>query len=267
MLRGNASSGRAKTKVLGRTISKRAESIGEQGLVKPSDSIADTLVELKNVTVRYDKAVILDNVSWTVRQGESWALLGPNGAGKSTLLSLILGDNPQAYVNQVVVLGKRRGSGESIWHLKRRIGTVSPELHLHFNIAASCFEVVASGFYETVGLFEQPTRGQKQKVLQWLRRFKMGDLQNTPLFALSLGEQRMALLARALVKQPRLLILDEPCQGLDAAHRQLFLETLDGLLRQGAVTAVYVTHRADEIPKSIRRVLRLDKGRAKTSIP
>ncbi|HTL56619.1 MAG TPA: ATP-binding cassette domain-containing protein [Candidatus Limnocylindrales bacterium] len=219
------------------------------------------LVVLKDVTVQYGEAIILNKVSWTVRKGESWSLLGPNGAGKSTLLSLILGDNPQGYVNDVEVFGQRRGTGESILEMKRRIGCVSPELHLHFNNAASCFEVVASGFYETLGLFEQPAPSRRRAVRRWLKAFKMLEFANTPLFALSLGQQRMALLARALVKRPHLLILDEPCQGLDAAHRRLFLKILDTLLREKTVTAIYVTHRPDEIPRSIQRVLRLVKGR------
>jgi molybdate transport system ATP-binding protein len=224
------------------------------------------LVELRQVTVRYGSSTILRGVNWTIQAGESWALLGPNGSGKSTLLSLILGDNPQAYRNHVEVFGRRRGSGESIWELKQRIGWVSPELHLHFNQAVTCFEVVASGFHETIGLFEAPTATQRRAARDWLAKFQLGEFADTPLFALSLGHQRMVLLARALVKKPRLLILDEPCQGLDAAHRKLFLGTLDKLLRNHAVTAIYVTHRPDEIPRSIQRVLRLSKNRSFTAV-
>ncbi len=215
------------------------------------------LVRLRKVTVRYGAATILRGIDWTVRAGESWALLGPNGSGKTTLLSLILGDNPQAYVNEVEVFGRRRGSGESIWEIKQHIGWVSPELHLHFNDAATCLEVVASGFRNMVGLFELPTPRQRRAARKQLAQFGMLAAAETPLFALSAGLQRMVLLARALVKQPRLLILDEPCQGLDPAHRALFIRTVDALLRKPAVTAIYVTHRLDEIPPSIQRVLRL----------
>jgi len=215
------------------------------------------LVRLTDVTVRYGQSTILERINWTVRTGESWALLGPNGSGKTTLLSLILGDNPQAYANQVVVFGRRRGSGESIWEIKRRIGSVSPEAHLHFNDAVTCFEVVASGFHETIGLFHRPTARQRAQARQWLRRFGLLDFARAPLFALSAGLQRMVLLARALVKRPRLLLLDEPCQGLDPAHRQAFVKAVDDLIRRAAVTAIYVTHRPDEIPPSIRRVLQL----------
>jgi molybdate transport system ATP-binding protein len=163
----------------------------------------------------------------------------------------------------VTVFGRRRGGGESQWDIKRHIGWVSPELHLHFKAAATCFEVVASGFHDSIGLFEPVTRGQAAAARRWLRRFGLLGFAGTPLFGLSAGGQRMVLLARALVKRPRLLALDEPCQGLDAAHRALFIGAVDELLRAGAVTALYITHRLDEIPPSIQRVLRLDgKGRA-----
>jgi molybdate transport system ATP-binding protein len=215
------------------------------------------LIELHNVTVRYGSAVILRKLNWIVREGESWALLGPNGSGKTTLLSLILGDNPQAYVNEVVVFGRRRGSGESVWHLKKKIGWVSPELQLHFDDTVSVFDVVVSGFHETIGLFEPPTPRQSAAARRWLKRFGLMDVAECPLFSLSVGLQRMTLLARALAKSPRLLILDEPCQGLDQTHRHMIIENVDALIRGGSVTAIFVTHRPEEIPPSIRQVLRL----------
>lgn len=221
-----------------------------------------SLVRLRNVTVRYGSRTILRSVTWNLREGESWALLGPNGSGKTTLLSLLMGDNPQAYANQVEVFGRARGHGQSIWELKRRIGWVSAELHLHFEAAATCFEVVASGFNDSIGLFEPPTRLQRAAVRTWLERFDLRECGGVPLFGLSAGLQRMVLLARALVKEPELLILDEPCQGLDAAHRAQIVQTVDRLIRANATTVLYVTHRADEIPGSIRRVLKLAAGRA-----
>jgi len=212
---------------------------------------------LRNVTVRYGDSVILRDVDWTIRAGESWALLGPNGSGKTTLLSLILGDHPQVYNNDVVLFGQQRGSGESVWDIKKNIGCVSPELHLHFNDSATCFEVVGSGFFDTVGLFQPLSARQRAVARSWLARFQLLEFANRPLFSLSAGLQRMVLLARALVKKPRLLILDEPCQGLDFAHRKLFVQAADALIRAGTATVAYVTHRPDEIPPSIHRVLRL----------
>jgi molybdate transport system ATP-binding protein len=230
---------------------------------KNSHSRQVELVRLHNVTVVYGAATILTGLNWTVRAGESWALLGPNGSGKTTLLSLILGDNPQAYMNDVVVFGKQRGSGESIWEIKKFIGWVSPELHVHFDAAATCLEVVESGFHDSIGLFEPATPRQRTAAKRWLKEFQLLQFANEPLFALSAGLQRMVLLARALVKNPRLLILDEPCQGLDAAYRDLFVREVDALLRSGSVTAIYVTHRAEEIPRAIKHVLRLSMREAK----
>jgi molybdate transport system ATP-binding protein len=228
------------------------------GGAKPSSSegAAQSIVELRDVTVRYGAAVILNKLTWTVKAGESWALLGPNGSGKTTLLSLIQGDNPQAYVNDIKVFGKPR-SGESVWHLKSRIGSVSPELQLHFDEAVPVLNAVLSGFSDSIGLFKTPRRQQVLRARRWLSRFGLSEHSSSPLFSLSAGLQRMVLLARALVKDPPLLILDEPCQGLDPAHRDLIVGHVDALVRSGSVSVIYVTHRQEEIPRSIRRVLQL----------
>lgn len=228
--------------------------------------LGQELVRLRKVTVRYGSTTILKDIHWSVRSGESWALLGPNGSGKTTLLSLILGDNPQAYMNDVVVFGTKRGSGESIWEIKKDIGWVSPELHVHFDDSVTCLRVVESGFHDSVGLFAAVTPSQRAAARLWLKEFQLLEFENEPLFALSPGLQRMVLLARALVKKPRLLVLDEPCQGLDDAHRNFFVKELDALLRCGSVTAIYVTHRPEEIPRSIRRVLKLTKRGGKALI-
>ena len=168
-------------------------------------------------------------------------------------------------MNDVVVFGKPRGHGESIWEIKKFIGWVSPELHVHFNDSATCLEVVESGFHDSIGLFEPATPRQRSAARRWLKEFQLSQFENEPLFALSAGLQRMVLLARALVKNPRLLILDEPCQGLDAAHRDFFVKEVDALLRSGSVTAIYVTHRPEEIPRSIKRVMRLSNGKGKAA--
>lgn len=221
------------------------------------------LFSLRDVTVRYGANTILDHVNWTVREGESWALLGPNGSGKTALLSLILGDNPQACGNQVIVFDKQRGAGDSIWDIKRRIGWVSPDLQLHFDPEATCLEVVLSGFDETAGLFSSPTRRQRKAAGQWLARLHLKAAAPEPLFSLSAGLQRMVFLARALVKKPQLLVLDEPCQGLDTAHRRYFVQTVDRLIREQSLAIIYVSHRPDEIPTAITRVFRLAHGRGR----
>jgi molybdate transport system ATP-binding protein len=224
---------------------------------------APKVVELRNITVRYGQRTILSGVDWDIYQGQSWVLLGPNGSGKTTLLSLINGDNPQAYVNHVVTFGRRRGAGESIWHLKKQIGWVSPELQLHFNESISVMDVVLSGFEETIGVFQGVTPARIAAARRCLKRFDLLASAEMPLVSLSAGLQRMCLLARALVKSPRLLILDEPCQGLDTEHRDHFISYIDSLIRHQDVTAIFVTHRSEEIPASIRCVLRLSpSGRA-----
>ncbi|MDP3965748.1 MAG: ATP-binding cassette domain-containing protein, partial [bacterium] len=174
------------------------------------------LVRMKNVNVTYNQVPILRKLNWIVREGEKWALFGPNGAGKTTLLSLILGDNPQAYANDIMLFGKKRGSGESIWEIKRKIGWVSPELQLYYPPDATCFDVVCSGFFDTIGLYKKCTSSQQKTARSWLKKLDLIELAKTPFEDISEGEERLVLLARSLVKNPALLILDEPCQGLDA---------------------------------------------------
>ncbi len=224
-----------------------------------NQATGEDLVRLTNVTVRYGARVILRDVNWTIRRGESWALLGPNGSGKSALLSLIIGDNPQAYANDVRVFGHRRGDGESIWKLKRRIGSVSPELHLHFPQAETCLDTVVSGFADTAGCFRRPPARQRAAARRWLSRFGLRAYADQPFGSLSAGLQRMTLLARALVKSPELLVLDEPCQGLDAAHRAGIIGAIAAALRH--TTAIVVTHRRDELPRGITHVFRLPRPR------
>jgi molybdate transport system ATP-binding protein len=220
------------------------------------------LVRFRNVQAKWGDALILDRVDWTVRQGESWAIVGPNGSGKSTLLSFIFGENPQVYANDVRLFGRPRGTGESVWDIKRRIGWVSPEFHLSCDPTLAGLDTVLTGFYDGTALCEIPTPRQRAAARQWLRKLRIAPLADRRFGQMSTGEQRMLLLARALVKVPRLLILDEPCQGLDRRHRMDFVAEVDRQIRRGA-TVLYVTHRRDEIPPSIRRILHLKDGRAR----
>lgn len=217
----------------------------------------DCLVRFNNLTLRYGERLVLDRLNWTIRAGESWALVGPNGSGKTTLLSLIAGDNPQAYAHDVEVFGRRRGTGESIWDLKRQIGWISPELQLHFDTEISCFDAVGSGFHETTGLYEPLHPRQRQAARACLREFGLGDRGGQALASLSPGWQRIVLLARAAVKRPKLLIADEPCQGLDARHRRMVISALDRLIRTTRVSVIVATHRPDELPRAVKHVLRL----------
>ena len=219
------------------------------------------LVVMKNVNVSYNKIPVLRKLSWTVREGEKWALFGPNGAGKTTLLSLILGDNPQAYANDITLFGKRRGSGESIWEIKRKIGWVSPELQLYYPAEATCLDVVCSGFFDTVGLYRAPSPRQEKVASSWLKRFGLAERADVLFEDISEGEERLVLLARALVKDPALIVLDEPCQGLDAANRDHVLAAVDSVAAHPRRSMIYVTHRTDELPSSITHVLNLKRLR------
>jgi len=219
---------------------------------------SEAIVELRSVTVRYGETIILDHVDLTVRKGEHWAVLGPNGAGKSTLLSLLLADNPQAYANQVRLFGKQRGSGESIWDIKARIGWVAPELLAHYPPSWRCMDVVLSGFHSSLGLYRDCTAQETERSRQVLCALGLESLAAQSLLELSQGQQRLVLLARALVANPELLILDEPCQGLDALHTHQVTSAVDRVANEGRASIIYVTHHEEEIPSCITHVLRLE---------
>ncbi|TPG63685.1 ATP-binding cassette domain-containing protein [Hymenobacter nivis] len=221
----------------------------------------EVLVQLAGASVRYGDKVVLDDIHWTVRPGERWALLGPNGAGKSTLLSLLNGDNPQAYGQPLTLFDRRRGTGESIWDIKKHIGFVSPELFQHFPARSAAASVVESGFDDTLGLRgpSQPARAAVAR--RWLALLGLEGQADTPFRQLSASGQRLCLLARALVKNPALLILDEPAQGLDGAQQQQFRRVLEALCRASAVALIYVSHYQEELPATITHTLRLDGGK------
>jgi molybdate transport system ATP-binding protein len=220
----------------------------------------DHAVFMENVHVRYGTKEVLKGITWQVKEGERWALSGANGAGKSTLLSLITGDNPQAYANEIYLFDKRRGSGESIWDIKRKIGYVSPELHLYFPPSVSVFKTVASGLFDTIGLFRQLNEAQIKRVSAWIRLFGLQHISNRLLSHISAGEQRLTLLARALVKNPALLILDEPAQGLDMDQAAAFKDIVDNICKHTNKTLIYVSHFQEEIPASVDKFIRLEDG-------
>jgi molybdate transport system ATP-binding protein len=218
------------------------------------------MIKMNNVHIKYGEKVILDKVNWQVLPGERWALLGPNGAGKSTLLSLVNGDNPQAYANDIILFDKKRGTGESIWDIKKKIGFVSPELHQYFPTDNSCLQVIESGYYDTLGLFRPSQKAKADTALAWMQALEIDKYARTLLKNIPASAQRLCLLARALIKNPDLLIFDEPCQGMDE-HQQLnFKQIVNTICEISDVTLIYVTHYQHEIPDSVTKVLRLDKG-------
>ncbi len=231
----------------------------------PSSSAAPKLVAFNNVTIQFGAKPVLRHFSWTLRQGERWALMGPNGSGKSTLLSLIQGDNPQAYGQDIRVFDRAIDSTQALWQARQLIGWLSPELHLHYPLRWSCLAVACSGFFNSIGLHETCSARQRAKAGRWLRRLGVTHAYSTPLGALSLGDQRLVLLARSVVNSPRLLILDEPCLGLDLAHRQSVLTAVDQVVRATGASLIYVTHHRGEIPGCITHYLRLVRGAARTA--
>ncbi len=228
---------------------------GEDRTEPAAGSLSRTLVCMQHVTVQYGATTALDDVSWTMKHGENWAILGPNGSGKTTLLNLITADNPQAYANRIYLFGRRRGSGESIWDIKQRIGTVSSEFQIRYRKPIAAFEVVLSGFFDSIGLYRHASARQKQTAEQWMAVLGIAHKSDKTFNQLSYGEQRMVLLARSMVKMPLILILDEPCQGLDRTNRQRILDAIDVIGRHSGTHILYVTHYPDEIPACITHLL------------
>ena len=238
------------------------------------------VVCMKNVRVAYGGKKVLDAIDWEVNTGDRWVLSGHNGAGKTTLLSLITADNPQGYSNDLVLFDCRRGSGETVWEIKKKIGFVSPELHLYFlrhrgiykpasgselsYNSLTCADVVLSGFKDEVGFNTTYSKVQLAKAQKWLGMLGMQNREKASFLHASLGEQRTILLARALVKSPDLLILDEPCQGLDPEHTERFIYLLDEICRNDPTTLIYVTHRKEEIPGCVTHALELENGQIKS---
>ncbi|MHA8077426.1 ATP-binding cassette domain-containing protein [Aquirufa antheringensis] len=227
-------------------------------LLRPLDPF-ETAVKMEKVQIKYGTKTILRDFSWQVNRGERWAIKGPNGAGKSTLISLITADNPQAYSQNIILFDRKRGSGESIWDIKRKIGYLSPELHLYFKEGGSCFSVVASGLFDTLGLFKRLTEEQSDQVNHWMQVMGIAHLKERSFLKISGGEQRMVLITRALVKNPELLILDEPCQGLDRVQTEHLKSVLDYLAEKSDMTLLYVSHYDRDIPTCVNQVLELKR--------
>ena len=215
------------------------------------------VVEMCHVTVRYGSRTILNDINWTIRQGEHWALSGPNGSGKSTLLSLICADNPQGYACDISLFGRQRGTGETIWDIKRRIGYVSPEMHRSYQRNLPAIQVVASGLKDTVGLYVRPNEQEREQCRQAMRLFAIGDLEQRSFLTLSSGEQRLVLLARAFVKSPDLLILDEPMHGLDDHNSEMVKAIINDYCSNPENTLIMVSHYEEELPKCINKRMEL----------
>ncbi|EJE8153321.1 molybdate ABC transporter ATP-binding protein ModF [Vibrio alginolyticus] len=213
------------------------------------------IFELKNGAVEYTDKKIFTGLNWRIDKGQHWQVKGPNGCGKSTLLGLIFGDHPQCYSNDIDIFGKKRGTGETIWEIKQHIGMVSSALHLQYRVNCSALEVILSGFYDSIGLYNQPTRKEMNIANEWLGILHMSQYKKTSFKQLEYGQQRLLLIARAIVKQPTLLILDEPYQGLDFLGRRLVKNTLELIARENLSQLLYVSHYQEDRLDSIKNEL------------
>lgn len=237
----------------------------------PRPVIADnepltSIATLRDCRVDYNGVTVIDHIDWDIKEGENWALAGPNGSGKSTLLSLITADHPRCYSNDITVFGHRRGTGESIWDIKRRIGYVSPEMKLYFNTDTDVETVIAQGLNDTIGNYANLTPAQKQQGRQWLEMLHLDHLARRRFSSLSAGERQLVLVARAMIKQPRLLILDEPMHGLDYARKRAVKALINHFAARSAMpdsryrtTLIYVTHYASEIPECVTHTKTLSR--------
>lgn len=218
------------------------------------------ILKLQNVSIRYGKRTILKDINWTVREGERWALQGQNGAGKSTLLSLVCADNPQSYACDIHLFGHKRGTGESIWQIKRHIGYVSPEMDRAYLRDLPAIDIVASGLSDSIGLYCRPRPEQREICRQWMKVLGIEEIQDKTFLKLSSGEQRLCLLARAFVKDPELLILDEPLHGLDLKNRKRVREIIRLFCQRPHKTMIMVTHYQEELPDCITHSMELKKN-------
>lgn len=254
-------------------IGKRHDVLTEQNLKKTFDHKSDhesfdivldhhgqsldpsiPLVDMRQVTVQYGKKIVLKDFHLKIMPGQHTAILGPNGSGKSTIVRMILGENPQAYANDIWLFGKKKGSGECVSEIKGKIGSVSDEFQLQYREEMSAFDVVLSGFFDSVGLYRKATEEQRKRVFALAKHLQMTELLNRPFRMLSYGQKRMVLLLRAMIKPPSLLIVDEPTHGLDMPNRKRILHVLQSVTKTG-ITLLMVTHHEDELVEGIVQVM------------
>ena len=228
----------------------------------------DSTIKMVNVNISYGDKIVLKDFNWTVKKGENWKILGGNGAGKSTLLNLIYGENLQVYSNEIYIFGKRRGTGESLWDIKKRIGIVSPEFQVLYRESISSIKVVLSGFFDSIGYYKKSSKKQITDALKWLDLLEISNLAEQNFTRLSFGQQRLILIARAMIKSPSLLILDEPCQGLDLTNRNYILEIVDKIAQTTKTQILYTTHIPTENLKCLDHELHFEfisEGEFKTT--
>ncbi len=250
------------TMLEGETLQRMFSRIPEISAQIPSSSANSTeptnslYIELKQISANYGELSVLHDVNWKMSADDHVLIEGPNGCGKSTLLSLIDGENHKGYGQEVYLFGKRKGSGETIWEIKSKFGVVSNELHNKYVKGWKVLDVVVSGYFDSVGLYDESGATEWEGARQWLATLGIANLETHYYHELSFGQQRLVLLARAMVKQPMILVLDEPCVGLDDFHRELILGTLQRIAEQTTTRIIYVSHVTDEQPSFMTQRLR-----------
>lgn len=215
------------------------------------------LVEMNNVNVGWNSSLVLKNLSWVLNKNQHWLIRGPNGCGKTTFLELITGDNMQVFCNDIKIFGKKRGSGETIWDIKKNLGIVSYRLHVEYRMlgGTTLRNVIISGFYDSIGLYEEPTDIEIKMAEKWLCLAGFNSRYTESFGNLSYGEQRAILILRAAVKCPKILILDEPCHGLDEDYRQKILDLIETIAESGTTTILHVTHEESEVLECEKNIL------------
>ena len=223
--------------------------------------MADTLLKVDNINVYYGNIHAVKDVSFEVNEGEIVTLIGANGAGKSTLISMITGDNPKAYGQNMILFGRRKGSGETIWDIKRQIGYFTPIMIQQFSRSESVENMIISGLNDSVGLYTVPSDLQKDIAKSWLQMLGP-SFRNKNFQQLSLGQQRMVMVARAMVKHPPLLILDEPTIELDDENSRLFIDMVKAIAAEKQMAIMYVSHRAEEDlqPDKVFELIKTENG-------
>lgn len=230
--------------------------------IEPHNFHESVLIKLDDVSVSYEDRKIINNISWTVKQGEFWQLIGPNGSGKSTILSLITGDNPKGFGQNLFLFGRKKGTGESVWEIKKQIGIFTTSMTDLFQKGHTLEQMILSGFFDQIGLYTEPSTHQKNIVTQWLEVIEMTHLRKKRFIDLSIGQQRVALIVRAVLKHPPLLILDEPVEGLDDENVDLVIQLINTIKQETNVSIIYVSHRIESglAPTSVFELIPSETG-------
>lgn len=220
------------------------------------------LIRFKNVSVSFDGKCVLNNINWTINKGDFWQLIGKNGSGKTTLLSMLIGENSKGYGQELYLFGKKKGSGESIWDIKKKIGYFTPAMNHNFSGNHTIENMVLSGLNDSIGLYVKPTEIQLRTAKKWLHIAELDSIKKERFCDATIGQQRLAMLVRAMVKQPLLLILDEPTNGLDNKNTLLFINLINQISMTGETAIVFVSHREEKglKPKHIFRLKMTSTG-------